>query len=90
MPDTVRKLLALLTRREKIQLSGIAVATLMMGLLQVAGVGSIMPFVTLLTDAGGAEDNAFLEFVFGAVGARSDTEQLLLLGGGALSLIVIS
>jgi ABC-type multidrug transport system fused ATPase/permease subunit len=60
------------------------------GLAQVAGIGSIMPFIAVLTNPGLVEEKTVLRWVHDQLGAPEPHTFLLLLGGAVLVTFVLS
>ena len=85
---TWRKLLALFTPRERRRLAGVVAAVLAMGLLQVAGVGSIVPFVSLLSDRSLVQENPVLAWLYETLGFASPEGFLIFAGLCVLGLLV--
>ncbi len=90
MTDTIRKALTLLDRSERWKLAVLLLFAGFNGLAQVAGIGSIMPFIGVLTNPGLVEENALLRWVHGHLGAPSTNAFLLMLGGAVLVTFVLS
>ncbi|ERJ17546.1 ATP-binding protein of ABC transporter [Salinisphaera shabanensis E1L3A] len=63
---------------------------LFMGILQMAGVGVILPFVSLLSDPTKIQDNAVLEWLYGALGFASTDSFLIFIGSILLFVLVAS
>jgi ABC-type multidrug transport system fused ATPase/permease subunit len=90
MTDTFWKTLALLDRGERWQLALLLVLAMFNGLAQVAGVGSIMPFIGVLTNPGLLEENALLRWTHQQFGAPSANTFLVMLGAVVLVTFVLS
>ena len=60
------------------------------GFLQVAGVGSIAPFVALVADPGLVQRNAMAARVYAALGFSNDTELLVTMALFTMALIAVS
>lgn len=85
-----RKLLALLTRRERGQLAGLSVAVLLMGLTQAMGVGSIAPFISVLVAPESARTNDWLRFAFDGLSFSSVDVFLVFLASVAFVAVILS
>ncbi|MBS62905.1 ABC transporter ATP-binding protein [Salinisphaera sp.] len=88
MLHSVRQMLAMFSSAERVRFAGVFVAMLGMGILQMAGVGVILPFVSLLSDPGSIHQNAFLEAAYDGFGFESANAFLLLLGSILLVVLV--
>ena len=86
MLETIKKLIALLDYKERWQLAALTAVVLFTGLLQVAGVGSILPFLSLLSNPNLVSENKLLAWAFGTFGFSST--QTFLFSLGLLSLVV--
>ena len=69
---------------------GMLVVTLVMGILDTAGVASIMPFVALLANPELIETNHYLKQLYTLSGASSSQDFLFLIGGVTFFVLVIS
>lgn len=87
MITTYRKLLSLLTMREKRRLVLVFLGVLGRALLEVLGVASILPFLSVIGDPDLIHQNGFLNWLFMTLGFRSINRFLLFLG--ALVLVVL-
>jgi ATP-binding cassette, subfamily B, bacterial PglK len=90
MPELIRKLFDLLTRREKVQLLGLVAVLLLVAVVEVAGIASIMPFMAVVTNPGVIHTNEWLNNVFVALGFQNEQAFLIFLGVFALVLLVLS
>lgn len=86
----ISKILRLLTARERVALLGLVVASLLMGALQVAGVGSVMPVLALMAKPGIAHENPILSWAFVTFGFASTQSFLYFVGAVALGSIILS
>ena len=64
MIDTLRKVLDLLTPRERRRLWLVFAAVLVAALLETAGVASVIPFLTVVGNPNAVLDNALLRWLF--------------------------
>jgi ABC-type multidrug transport system fused ATPase/permease subunit len=90
MIDTIRKALTLLDRSERWKLVLLLLFSGFNGLAQIAGIGSIMPFIGVLTNPGLVQEKALLRWVHDQVGAPDSHTFLLMLGGAVLVTFVLS
>jgi ATP-binding cassette, subfamily B, bacterial PglK len=90
MTDTIRKALTLLDRSERWKLMVLLLFAGFNGLAQVAGIGSVMPFIGVLTNPGLVEQNALLRWAHQQLGAPTANVFLLMLGGAVLVTFVLS
>ncbi|WP_118838546.1 ABC transporter ATP-binding protein [Salinibacter ruber] len=88
--DVLRKLFALLTRRERRNLYVLFVAVLVMASLQVASVASIMPFLSVASDPSIIQENESLHWAYRTGGFEDERSFLIALGGAALVVLVLS
>ncbi|MCZ8133148.1 MAG: ABC transporter ATP-binding protein [Steroidobacteraceae bacterium] len=84
-----RKVLALLTARERLHLVVMFGVLLVVAILQTVGIASIMPFVAVVTNPEVVESNAFAKRISGYLGLTSANELLVALGFAVLALMVI-
>jgi ATP-binding cassette, subfamily B, bacterial PglK len=90
MPETVRKLFDLLSRRDRVQLYVLLAVLVTVALVETAGIASIMPFMAVVTNPQVIHANAWLNAVFEALGFQSDQAFLIFLGALVLGLLVTS
>lgn len=88
MIDTLQKILALFTPKERRQLAGVLFAIMMTGLLQVAGVGSVVPFLSLLTDPSFIHSSAPIASIYQGLGFDSDQSFIIFFGFIVLFLLI--
>ncbi|PSQ95847.1 MAG: ABC transporter ATP-binding protein [Bacteroidetes bacterium SW_9_63_38] len=88
--DTLRKLYALLTRRERRNLAIVFVAVLIMAGLQVASVASIMPFLQVASNPSIIQENAYLSWSYETFGFADTRSFLIALGMVAFVILVLS
>lgn len=88
--EVLRKLFALLTRRERRNLAILFVAVLLMAGLQVASVASIMPFLQVASDPSIVQENEYLHWAYNTFGFSDTRPFLIALGLGALVVLVVS
>jgi ABC-type multidrug transport system fused ATPase/permease subunit len=88
MIKTYRKILALLSPREKRQFLLLFLMVLGVGLLEVVGVASILPFLAVTSDPSVIERNAILSRVYALSGVGSPQDFLVVLGAGVFCVVV--
>jgi hypothetical protein len=64
MLSMIRQLADLLSRRERLQLAGLCVATLVAAFLEMISVAAILPFLSVAADPGRIETNAWLSWAY--------------------------
>jgi len=85
-----RKILSLLTRKEKKTLIYVFLGILVMGFLEVIGVGSIMPFISVASDPTIITSNIYLNKVYNLFGFMSEASFLFALGTAVIVFLFIS
>tara|TARA_B100000579_G_scaffold432853_1_gene450480 strand:+ start:351 stop:2135 length:1785 start_codon:yes stop_codon:yes gene_type:complete len=91
--QTLKKLLFLLTAYERKRLGLLLIMIIIMALLDVMGVASILPFMTVLTNPGIIETNIVLKFMFqtsSIFGVENNEQFLFALGVLAFAVLVFS
>ena len=83
-----KKLLALLSVRERRQAGFLLVLMAIMAILETLGIAAIMPFLAVLGNPELISSNQHLAYVYGALGFRSDTSFLFFLGLSALAVVI--
>jgi ABC-type bacteriocin/lantibiotic exporter with double-glycine peptidase domain len=78
--DSFKKLRDLLEPAERRRALGLLCMTLLLGLMEMASVGSIMPFVTVLASPGVVEGNRYLADVYRWLGFSSTNQFLFFIG----------
>jgi ATP-binding cassette, subfamily B, bacterial PglK len=86
----IKKLLNILTRDEKIKLILVLFGVILMGLLEVVGVGSIMPFLSVASNPEIIHTNQYLSWGYNTFGFKSDQEFLLVLGIAVIIFLFLS
>lgn len=85
-----RKLWALLTTSERWWVAGLFAMVALMGLAQMAGVGAIAPFVSVLVDPESAHTNQWLRLAFDGLGFTSVDSFLLFLALVVLAAVILA
>ena len=89
MPEVVRKLLALLDRRERLMALGLLALTIVNAAVQTLGIASVMPFLSVLADPETIHRNEWLSAAFTLLGFEETRGFLFFLGVVAFALIVL-
>jgi ABC-type multidrug transport system fused ATPase/permease subunit len=87
---TLRKVLELLTPEERRRLWLVFAGVLAAALLETAGVASILPFLTVVTNPKAVQDNDLLHWLFTTLGFSSVNWFLVFLGFLALGALILS
>jgi ATP-binding cassette, subfamily B, bacterial PglK len=90
MFDVYRKVLALLTSRERRKAYWLIVMIVVMALFDVAGIISIFPFLNVVSNPEVIETNNKLKWVYDRLGFASQRDFMLALGGVSFALLVVS
>ena len=90
MVETYRKLLDLLTPRERRRFHLLLVLILCMGFAQSIGVASLLPFLAVLAEPEVIRTNEHLAAVYTYLGFTTDRGFLIFLGLGVLGVLVLS
>jgi len=88
--DIIKKLITLLTPRERKQVCLLFIAFLAMAFFDVAGIASVMPFIGVLNNPDLVQTNAVLRWAFRYFGCADTNSFLLLLGMAVLLLVIIA
>lgn len=90
MIDLIRKVWGLFTPREHMKVLWLVGASILTAMLQVVGVASILPFLSLLAQPQLVFDNHWINFVYRLVGFSSSQIFLIFLGFVVFGLMVAS
>lgn len=85
-----KQLLSLLSRDEQLKLILVFFGVFIMGLLELAGIGSIMPFLTVASNPEMVQTNEYLRWAYEYFGFASVDSFLFALGIGAALFILVS
>jgi len=88
--DTLNKLRAILTRREKIQAVLLLLAIIAMALSQALGVASVLPFIGLVMEPKIVFENRWLLLVYEALNFRSVNHFMVFTGVAMFAVIFLS
>lgn len=90
MLETMRLLYDLFTRREKQRLSLVFIAVLGTAIVEVAGIASIMPFLSVVSNPETIQQNEILSWVYNTLGFQSSNRFLFWMGVTVLGIITLS
>ena len=90
MRETLRKVLAILTSRERRKLVWLFIAVLIMATLEVVGIVSILPFLSVVANPGLIQDNQLLHRVYEYFEFDDTNRFLFALGGLALFTLAVN
>lgn len=90
MFDTFKKLYEILTAGERRRGIVVFLLMLLVALLETAGVASVLPFISVLSDPESVQRNPFLARLYDFSGAASTDEFIVLLGIGFLAVLFLS
>ena len=88
MLNTYRLILSLLNRREKLRLAALLALIVVTGLLETAGVASILPLLAVISDPTIVETNRFLARIYEALGFTSTGAFQIFVGAMAFVAVV--
>ena len=90
MGGSVGKVVHLLNRKERRNLALVFAAAFVTALIEVMGVGSIMPFLAVASNPHVIHDNHYLSLTFQTLGFTDDRSFLIFLGVGVLGFLVVT
>lgn len=90
MFSVVKKILFLLTKKERWKLFWLTLAMVLMAIVEVAGIASIMPFMAVVGNPEVVETNRWINWVYQMGGFTSTDHFLIFLGFFVLFLIIVS
>jgi ATP-binding cassette, subfamily B, bacterial PglK len=90
MLSIIKKILLLLTKKERWRLFWLSLAIVLMALLEVAGIASIMPFMAVVGNPEVVETNPWINWAYQIGGFTSTDHFLIFLGFFVLSVIIVS
>ncbi|MEO0731482.1 MAG: ABC transporter ATP-binding protein [Bacteroidota bacterium] len=90
MPTTLKKILFILTHAERRKLWWLGVAVLVMGVLEVIGVASILPFMRLVADTDVIMRNEQLLNFVHSLGMYRSRDVIIAAGAGVILLVLLS
>lgn len=83
------RVVALLNRKEQLRLIPLVLGVILMGLMQVVGVGSIGPFIAVLSDPTVVERQHQLRSVYEWLGLTSHWSFVVVVGAGVVAIMVL-
>ena len=86
---TILAVWRLLAPSERRQIAWLFPLIVLMGLMQVAGVASVVPFLGLIADVSRIHRSAILTFLYDHLGFVDDGHFLLFVGGGVLAILTV-
>ena len=89
MIHTFKRLYLLFNKRDRKIIYLLVIATMFMAFIQVAGIGSILPFLSVVTNPEIVEENRWLNKLYTYLGFNSINTFLIFLGGVAFSILTI-
>lgn len=87
---TLRKVFSLFTRGERLRLIPLGLGVLFMAFLEVAGIGSIGPFIAVASDPGIIETQPILRWAYEVGGFETARSFIIALGAGAFGFMVVA
>jgi len=90
MLETLKKLYDLFTPRERRRLALVFIAVLGTAAVEVGGIASIMPFLSMVTNPEMIHENKYLSWAYNFFGFQSNNRFLVFSGGLVLIIITIS
>ncbi len=90
MGDLLKKLRRILTKRELKQFAWLCGAILAMGLFEVVGIVSIMPFMQLVAQPGVVQESEWLSWLYDRLGFQEERAFLFAAGAAVLILLAVS
>jgi ABC-type multidrug transport system fused ATPase/permease subunit len=90
MIEDWRRLLSIFTARERLQIYLLLANATLMGLIDVAGIASVMPFIAVLLNDGIIESNPYLNAVYVYFGFASHIHFEVALGAFSLATLIVS
>jgi len=86
----IKKIFKLLTNQERRRLYMLFGAMIISGVIEVAGVASILPFLSLITNPGLIQSNNILKWLYSSLNFSSNNRFLILIGAIVLVILIIS
>ena len=90
MVATFKRLLELLSPRERRRLWVVLGFIVLTGFVEMVGIASILPFLAVLADPGTVESNRYLAWTYAALGFETPRAFLAFLGAAVLGFVVFS
>ena len=89
MINSLKKIFRILTRRERMQLGVVAAVMVALAVVEVLGVGSIAPFLSVAANPDSVRTNEYLAWAYETFGFESVDMFLVVLGLGVVAFVVI-
>jgi len=86
----INKLFSLFNKKERNQIYWLLCIIIIMGLVEVAGVVSIMPFMAMVADPEVVVENAYLQKIYSEFGFASQNAFMFFLGVIVLTILTLS
>ncbi len=86
----IKKVLKLLTSRERKRLSLLLGVIIVSSIIEVAGIASILPFLSLIANPDLIQDNRYLNFLYTSLNFQSTNRYLIFIGVLVLVILIIS
>ncbi|MEP0615464.1 ABC transporter transmembrane domain-containing protein, partial [Marinobacter sp.] len=85
----IKSLLKLIGKENRVKLAFLQILFLVAAVLQVAGIASIAPFITMISDPGAIENNNILSFMFSSYPFESTTRFMITYAFSVVILLLI-
>lgn len=89
MLKAIRKFIRLFSRRERRNFYFLVFGMIIMGLTEIAGIGAIAPFLSVISDPSIIQENDILKMVYDTFGFDTDKAFIITLGLAVLVLVLI-
>ncbi|MBM3701512.1 MAG: ABC transporter ATP-binding protein [Actinobacteria bacterium] len=86
----IKKIFKLLTKQERKQLYMLFGAMVISAIIEVAGIASILPFLSLITNPGLIQSNRYLKWLYTSLNFQSNNRFLILVGATVLVILIVS
>ncbi len=86
----IKKIFKLLTKQERERLYMLLGAMVISAIIEVAGVASILPFLSIITNPGLIQSNNILKWLYTSLNFHSNNRFLILVGAIVLVILIIS
>lgn len=86
----IKKIFKLLTKQERKRLYMLFGAMVISAIIEVAGVASILPFLSLITNPGLIQSNRYLKWLYTSLNFQSNNRFLILVGAIVLVILIVS
>jgi ATP-binding cassette, subfamily B, bacterial PglK len=89
MLGAIRKLLQMFSRRERRNFYLLLIGMIAMGLTEIAGIGAIAPFLSVISDPSIIQDNEILKLLYDRIGFDTDRSFIIALGIAVIVLLLV-